>query len=258
MQTGMNRRHFLSHVAGAAALAVPTMRFLQGLHAAQTELKKENKSLIILWMGGGPSHMDLWDLKPGARPAASSSRSRPRPPASRSAKSCPPSPSSSSTCRIVRSLVTNEGSHERGTVLMNTGRHAQPGRVQYPAMGAVASPAADRQGPAPARLHRRRRHRPAHRARLPRHELRSVHRPERRPAARPTSSPQRPGRQRPEITERAPPPAAPVLRRRRHLLRERLSRTSEQQGRQGNGCHARSSAAAPPRPTPPSTRRAST
>src|SRR5207302_5957521 len=39
---------------------------------------------------------------------------------------------------LVRSLVTNEGSHERGTVLMNTGRQPNP-VVQFPAMGAVAS-----------------------------------------------------------------------------------------------------------------------
>src|SRR5919109_1395366 len=66
MQTGMTRRHFLSHVAGASAMALPSLQFIQGLRAAQTDLKKQNKSLIILWMGGGPTHLDLWDLKPGA------------------------------------------------------------------------------------------------------------------------------------------------------------------------------------------------
>src|SRR5262249_8541952 len=39
---------------------------------------------------------------------------------------------------IIRSLVTNEGSHERGTVLMNTGRQPNP-VVSDPAMGALAS-----------------------------------------------------------------------------------------------------------------------
>src|SRR5258705_11710870 len=50
---------------------------------------------------------------------------------------------------IVRSLVTNEGSHERGTVLMNTGRQPNP-VVQYPAIGAVAShQLADKDQPLP-------------------------------------------------------------------------------------------------------------
>ena len=69
MSGGMNRRHFMQHVAGFSALAVPSMQFLQGLRAAEQKLKKANKSLIIFWMGGGPSHMDLWDLKPEASTA---------------------------------------------------------------------------------------------------------------------------------------------------------------------------------------------
>src|SRR5947209_5301528 len=63
----MNRRHFLQHVAGASAVCLPGMSFLQGLMAAQAQLKKDHKNLIILWMGGGPSQMDTWDLKPGAK-----------------------------------------------------------------------------------------------------------------------------------------------------------------------------------------------
>ena len=39
---------------------------------------------------------------------------------------------------IVRSLVTNEGSHERGTTLMNTGRAPSP-ITQFPALGAVCA-----------------------------------------------------------------------------------------------------------------------
>src|SRR5437660_1237207 len=64
MSTGMSRRHFLTHLAGYSALALPTMQFVRGLRGAEEKLKKENKSLIVFWMGGGPSHMDLWDLKP--------------------------------------------------------------------------------------------------------------------------------------------------------------------------------------------------
>ena len=61
-----HRRHFLKHMAGLSLLALPGMQFLQRLRAAAPTLRKENKSLIILWMSGGPSHMDTWDLKPNA------------------------------------------------------------------------------------------------------------------------------------------------------------------------------------------------
>src|SRR5262245_37914203 len=62
----LNRRHFLKHLAGLSALAVPGLSFMNALRAAEPALKKDNKSLIIMWMGGGASHMDLWDLKPGS------------------------------------------------------------------------------------------------------------------------------------------------------------------------------------------------
>ena len=60
----MTRRHFMSHLAGAAALAAPATAFTNSILANATELKKRHKSAILLWMGGGPSTMDIWDLKP--------------------------------------------------------------------------------------------------------------------------------------------------------------------------------------------------
>src|SRR6266481_431394 len=61
-----SRRHFLKHVAGLSAMALPGISFMQSLRAAAPDLKKKHKSLIILWMSGGPSTIDLWDLKPGS------------------------------------------------------------------------------------------------------------------------------------------------------------------------------------------------
>src|SRR6266436_2674687 len=60
-----NRRHFLKHMAGLSLMALPAFRFLQGINAFAQTLKKNNKSLIILWMSGGPPTIDLWDLKSG-------------------------------------------------------------------------------------------------------------------------------------------------------------------------------------------------
>src|SRR5436305_1412106 len=134
----MNRRHFLQHVAGFSAMAVPSFQFLQGLRAAQEKLKKANKSLIIFWMGGGPSHMDLWDLKPGASTGGDFKPIKTKAPGVEISEVLPTVAAQMDKLTIVRSLVTNEGSHERGTVLMNTGRQPSP-VVQYPALGAVAS-----------------------------------------------------------------------------------------------------------------------
>jgi hypothetical protein len=138
MNTGMNRRHFLQHVAAASAMAVPGLHFLQGLRAAAPALKKDNKSLIILWMGGGPSHMDLWDLKPGEQTGGEFKPIKTSAPGVEISEVLPTVAKQFKHLSIVRSLVTNEGSHDRGTVLMNTGRQPSP-VVAYPAMGAVAS-----------------------------------------------------------------------------------------------------------------------
>jgi hypothetical protein len=138
MRNGMNRRHFLKHVAGASALAIPSMQFLQGLYAAAPALKKQNKSLIIFWMGGGPSHMDLWDLKPGAPTGGEFKPIKTSAPGVEISEILPTVATQMKNLTIVRSLVTNEGSHDRGTVLLNTGRPPNP-VVQYPHLGAVAS-----------------------------------------------------------------------------------------------------------------------
>lgn len=133
-----NRRHFLQHVAGASAIAAPGMNFLHGLRAAEDKLKKENKSLVIFWMGGGPSHMDLWDLKPGAPTGGEFKTISTSASGVQISEVLPTVAKNFKNLAVVRSLVTNEGSHERGTTLMNTGRQPSP-VVAYPAIGAVAS-----------------------------------------------------------------------------------------------------------------------
>ena len=138
MTSGMSRRHFMTHVAGASALAVPGLQFINGLRAAETKLKKENKSLIILWMGGGPSHLDLWDLKPGDNNGGEFKPIKTKASGVEISEVLPTIADQFEHLSIVRSLVTNEGSHERGTVLMNTGKQPNP-VVQFPAIGAVAS-----------------------------------------------------------------------------------------------------------------------
>ena len=62
----LNRRHFLKHVAGAAAMTLPGAQSVQNLGAAAPSLKKQNKHIIVLWMGGGPTHMDTWTIKVGS------------------------------------------------------------------------------------------------------------------------------------------------------------------------------------------------
>ncbi|MFO0877313.1 MAG: DUF1501 domain-containing protein [Gemmataceae bacterium] len=146
----MNRRHFMSHVAGASALAVPGLSFINELRAQAPKLQKENKSLVILWMGGGPSHMDLWDLKPGEPTGGEFKPIKTSASGVEISEIMPETAKQMKHLSIVRSLVTNEGSHERGTTLMNTGRAPNP-VVLYPSVGAItASQVASKDLPLPA------------------------------------------------------------------------------------------------------------
>src|SRR5438067_6454826 len=63
---GVSRRSFLK--AGALAFGGLTLADMLRVRAAQAAEGKSVKdmSIILIWQGGGPSHMDMWDLKPNA------------------------------------------------------------------------------------------------------------------------------------------------------------------------------------------------
>lgn len=134
----MNRRHFISHLAGAAALSSPAIDFTNTILANAADLKKKHKSAILLWMGGGPSTMDIWDLKPGA------STGGPFKPISTSADGiqiCEYMPLMAKQMHhmnIVRSMSTREADHMRGRYYMHTGYVPNP-NIEHPSYGAVVS-----------------------------------------------------------------------------------------------------------------------
>src|SRR5688572_19290350 len=61
MQSKINRRSFLTTTAAGISLS----GWLARLAAAAPEGKRP-KSCILLWMAGGPSHIDTFDPKPEA------------------------------------------------------------------------------------------------------------------------------------------------------------------------------------------------
>jgi Protein of unknown function (DUF1501) len=59
---GLSRRSFLQlGAAGLAALGLPHLQQARAESAA-----RKNTSVILIWLDGGPSHMDLYDMKPEA------------------------------------------------------------------------------------------------------------------------------------------------------------------------------------------------
>src|SRR5271155_966317 len=65
--TGLSRRPFL-RVGGLATLGLSLADFLQlrAQAAADGTAPKKTSNCILLWMQGGPSHLDTFDPKPDA------------------------------------------------------------------------------------------------------------------------------------------------------------------------------------------------
>ena len=126
----MDRRAFLSSAAGVFALT-------QTLKSNEQELKKNGKSAILLWMGGGPSTMDIWDLKPDSttggpfRPISTSG----------DVEICEHMPMMAKQMHnmaIIRSMSTREADHTRGRYYMHTGYTPNPS-IEHPSYGSVIS-----------------------------------------------------------------------------------------------------------------------
>jgi hypothetical protein len=126
----MKRREFLTSTAGVLGL-------LQTLKANQEEIKKNGKSAILLWMGGGPSTMDIWDLKPKAttggpfRPIGTTGDVQ-------ICEHMPLMAKQMHNMAIIRSMSTREADHMRGRYYMHTGYVPSPS-MEHPSYGSVLS-----------------------------------------------------------------------------------------------------------------------
>jgi hypothetical protein len=63
---GLNRRSFLQlGVAGMASLGLPSLMKARA-ESARSLRQKKNTKVILIWLDGGPGHMDMYDMKPDA------------------------------------------------------------------------------------------------------------------------------------------------------------------------------------------------
>jgi uncharacterized protein (DUF1501 family) len=134
---GMTRRHFMKHLAGASAMTIPALSLGHSLRTHAQDLKRRRKAAIMLWMSGGPSTMDIWDLKPGANtggPFRAISTSGDV----EISEHMPMMAKQMHNVAIVRSMSTREADHGRGRYYMHTGYVPMP-NVEHPSYGSVIS-----------------------------------------------------------------------------------------------------------------------
>ncbi len=134
---GMTRRHFAKHLAGLSAFAGTSLAIGNSLSAHVNALKKNNKSAILLWMGGGPSTIDLWDMKPNSpnggefKPIATKGDMQ-------ICEHLPLMAEQMDKMSIVRNMSTREADHARGRYYMHTGYVPNP-NITHPSYGSVIS-----------------------------------------------------------------------------------------------------------------------
>src|SRR5262249_23019022 len=94
------------------------------------------RSCILLWMNGGPSQMDTFDLKPGTPNGGPYTEIETNAPGLKISQHLPKLAGWGDQLAVIRSMSTKEGDHGRATFLMRTGYLPQ-GPIQYPCLGSL-------------------------------------------------------------------------------------------------------------------------
>jgi hypothetical protein len=135
-----DRRHFLRGALAGAAGAFLAGRAALPLHAAEPAKKGKAKACILLWMSGGPSQLDTFDLKPNA-PAEIRGEFKAINTTVKGIQVCEHLPHLAKLAgklAIIRSMNTTNLDHTGGSYHMLTGYPAG-GDISHPQMGAVVN-----------------------------------------------------------------------------------------------------------------------
>ena len=132
-QTRVGRRGFLGRgLAGTLGLA------LSPLVQAQLAAGPRARRCIVLWLNGGPSHIDTFDPKPGADTGGPFKAIDTSVAGLRLCEHLPKLAAQARHLAVVRSLTSPEADHDRAYQLLHTGNVPME-TVDYPSMGSVVA-----------------------------------------------------------------------------------------------------------------------
>jgi hypothetical protein len=94
------------------------------------------QSVILLWLGGGPSQLETFDPHPGSRIAGGTKSITTAVPGIELAQGFEQLAAEMGSIALVRSMISKEGDHERGTYMMKRGYRPDP-TVEHPSIGAI-------------------------------------------------------------------------------------------------------------------------
>jgi hypothetical protein len=125
----MRRRDFMLGLSGFAGLAASHALFRRGRAFAAPAPRAS--ACILLWLNGGPSHIDTWDPKAGNGKFKSIAT---RAPAITLCEHLPRVADVAQHLAVVRGMTSREGNHDRAQHLVHTGYAPNP-TVAYPSLG---------------------------------------------------------------------------------------------------------------------------
>jgi hypothetical protein len=134
----LSRRDLLK-LSAAGVLTGSLSGWLQVLAARAAEAGARHKSCILLWMDGGPSHKDTFDLKPGTAQGGPFRAIPTNVPGIQISEHFPRVAQLMNHGAIIRSMSTGEGAHGRARYYLHTGYREGVGGLSYPSLGAIAS-----------------------------------------------------------------------------------------------------------------------
>jgi hypothetical protein len=135
--SGLSRRQWLQ-CATAGLAGYSSSGWLQTLAADAAAHPDRRRSVILLWMTGGPSQMDTFDLKPRHANGGPFQAIETSVPGVRISEHLPQLARQMQDAAVIRSMSTKEGDHSRATYLLRTGYLPQ-GPIHYPTLGSLLS-----------------------------------------------------------------------------------------------------------------------
>src|SRR5215831_15233981 len=137
LKSKMSRRDWL-RLTTAGVVGYSASGWLGALAADAASHPQRKRSCILLWMSGGPSQLDTFDLKPGHANGGPFKAIATSVPGIQISEHLSKIARYMAHLAIVRSMTSKEGDHGRATFLLRTGYLPQ-GPIQYPSIGALVS-----------------------------------------------------------------------------------------------------------------------
>ena len=134
----LSRRGFLRFATAGAAMT-SLSGWMNALAARAANAGTKHKSCILLWMEGGPSHLDTFDMKPDAPTGGEFKPISTSVPGIQISEHFPKFAQLVDHAAILRGMSTGEGAHGRARYYLHTGYKEGQGGLVYPSIGSIAS-----------------------------------------------------------------------------------------------------------------------